>query len=568
MVNILSLPTELLLNIVTNVLASSSRFDAREPPGNNPAYRVGERHNRISIRGQRLKALTETSSRLRSVSYPLLHTEFVFTHSNFVRARKRVPALVPLLHNIQEYPARGEVVRVLAVEPWGTRNFWDGFTVAKKTWSMQVLTKVATDAGLGERRFLEAIELGSINMVLALVIYSLPNLVRVEFTMETGGTSTDQGLSSTMWLKEALMAVKPKCAASLKSFAYGHTTEVYHPWTPALWELLKLPNLETFEGYRLGGVEWIRRVKYGSFSDLLTWDNPGEEREIEWNSLDFDDKYRWGPENSDYPVIEIEKVGDFDPGMGQYIPDEKTPNLKEICLEYFCPKGLNLDRFLALPTALTKLSILVGGGSVTHSDRPAMYRAVISQAATLTDFTTDIPAIYIAKAVRHLTKLKRLRISYRLFRHKHTHSQPSRWLPASLCALVCTAESHQLTEFWRYTIAASKNLRTIDPEALPVLKKITLFVPSALEPFVGFNITQNILATKGIIFKFIPWYGPSEYVPDKTREMVKEATDEDSDIPIVEDSNSSKSSVYEGSAHDDDSEDGDGNEDVEEIVGD
>ncbi|EPS42563.1 hypothetical protein H072_3469 [Dactylellina haptotyla CBS 200.50] len=361
---------------------------------------------------------------------------------------------------------------------------------------------VAVELGFTEQRFIDAVEDSYLDMMVVLLLYSLPRLV--EFTAQLG--SKDNRVRPRFWLEQALVHRRPKCASTLQRFTFSSSpSSVDQNWSPMVWEIMKYPNLDSLNGLDI-------------FPDVL----PDE-------AADAEDQWLWGSGGNLDEIFEISSPAvevrqEVDPQaivtasgmlcgcqtakehaeMACLIPLAKTSGIKHILLDQFINWKNYLDRVISAPKALETLTLT--NGWHTYQERIPFARAILSQAASLTNLEIDFGGAYARVIISKLPNLRKLQVDGQLFSEDDdSYSQvpatePNKWLPPSLEILVSFCS--RFHRVWYKCSEIGEVLATLSPEALPKLKKVSMEAYINAITASEFKNIHEVLAGKGINFEY------------------------------------------------------------------
>ncbi|KAK6340251.1 hypothetical protein TWF730_002015 [Orbilia blumenaviensis] len=489
-----------------------------------------------------LEGLMGSCQRLRDITYPLFYERLSIADaapkSGFEsegEVKKVSISVVPrFLEIIQTDPKRSEAVKILAIEEWWetdlwASSYWGGNATrgqreeAQKgkqvEWQrmIQVLNKIATDLGLGDQKFLDAIAEGKSDMILTLLIYSLPNLVELRFRKDTSHTgSYASRFKPPLLLEEALNTRSPRCESTLTKFEYGNAWGAAgRSWCPMAFQLLEFPGIQSFTAFGLRpseqeeeGVVYDKEFGWGD-KDIANYDDmEGRVKIFKSNAGRFSRPTSFivgaTVENTDTDCTCHTHGEDPATTCVCWIPQSKSCEIKHLVIDEFATAGIHLDKVICAPKALESLQLTRGWHY--GSERISIGNAVLSHSASLTAFKIDFGGVYGRLLVRGLINLTHLEVENRLFQSDGMVNlavpaeDPNTWLPPSLVSLKTFCSTARGT--WYHCSPIGEVLRTLLPASLPNLKRITMqaFVNSM--PLKEFRAVQGTLADRGISFEY------------------------------------------------------------------
>ncbi|KAJ6259394.1 hypothetical protein Dda_6295 [Drechslerella dactyloides] len=479
-----------------------------------------------------LHALTQTCRRFRGIAYPIYYQKLAV---GLGREKMPVSRLVSFVQLVNKYPDRGAAVRSLHLGPWLPKDFWTGQTPAKqddgeqesKAEAVRELQRISIDLGLGDPKFLQAIDEGRPDMLLTLLLYSLPNLIELEFAVMSFNKPPHK--VSSRWLVEALIHKQPPCAAMLQNIHYRVTGDCLDPWSGAVSEMMKFPNLEVFWGEPLGQ----KMTTYRDDESFTDYGEPESEEDSDgWESVgsDSEDEDEWEASSGEVEVVvigggghitgaittirggmpEIESPWDddenyHDPYINSSLPKPGTCSVKTITLYTFDSGGLPLEEILAAPKALEHLTVM--HGNFDHADDERLRRGILAQADSLVSFHTDFEHIKERGLLRKLKKLRTLNMGTEEFisgEEPEYPTSPNNWLPKSITKMTIDDLNILESDFKPKYEIINRMLETVDRDALPDLTRITMMVPSRLMRWPLLADTRKTLADRGVDFRYTP----------------------------------------------------------------
>ncbi|KAF3166406.1 hypothetical protein TWF225_009889 [Orbilia oligospora] len=276
MTTILSLPTELLFQIV-EYLQQDSTVASRRP--HSKIYYLS-----YGPHASCLLPVAHSCSRLRHVSYPLLHRRLELSHSasclslhsSSMSCDSILLAYVPLISYLNEYPQLGYVTRELKVGPWSSSSYWKrlrGYMCDENLdLQMNACREVARKYGIAYPVLLSGINSGDSGVFVTLLTYLLPNLTELSLTL---GDEARPGVPSTRHLIVAWKTIAPPCYQHLSTvnLQYGDVeSHGEYPCSTTVAEILQLPALRKFTVHK----QWHdpRGISFGTNPNQLSTDSP------------------------------------------------------------------------------------------------------------------------------------------------------------------------------------------------------------------------------------------------------------------------------------------------------
>ncbi|KAF3911340.1 hypothetical protein ABW21_db0208049 [Orbilia brochopaga] len=521
---ILSLADEILLQI-----AGWIQVVNHDMSGNARSKLIEHEFWDHTIHPSAVHALTRTCRRFRQIAYPIYYEKL---QVGLGKDKMPVSSVIEFVRLVDRYPERGAAVKELHLGPWLPKNFWIGQAPAKgkdgewdsKADVLQELSRISIDLGLDDPKFLQAIKDGKPDMLLALLLYSLPELDDLNFAVMS--FSKPPYKVSSRWLAEAFVYKSPRCAETLDSLSYRVTGACPDPWSSTMSELMKFPKLKSFGGEPLGrNMKPYREdsTDYGEFSsgDSDEWESvrtgSDDEDEDEWQASDEEEEVMTSPWEDPLGRRSVTTIiggahgaegywsGNQDEGDTDAVSstlDPGTCNLDQISLWSWESNGIPLEDILAAPKALTKLYLM--WGTVHAPDDDKITRGILSQAASLTLLETDFHKLKDPGLLLQLNRLTRLQIDVDLFildENPESPTSPNSWLPKSIERLeLCELNPEASPR--RIVLLASRMLRTINREALPKFQYSFLTVSSAMVREPHLQETKRILKGEGIDFRY------------------------------------------------------------------
>ncbi|KAF3933972.1 hypothetical protein ABW19_dt0208362 [Dactylella cylindrospora] len=276
MANLLSLPTELLIDVI-QILQAQFNPVPRKP--HSKLY-----HLSYGARSSNLLPVTHSCKRLRNIAFPLLHRRLELCHgsscqsehSSAITCESTLLAYVPLISYLHDYPDRGYFTRELKVGPWTSSSYWK-----RLRWymcdedldrQMQICRDVAAKYGIAYPVLLNGIDAGDAGAFVTLLTYLLPNLTDISLTL---GDEARPGIPSTRHMIVAWKTIAPPCYQSLSSVSlqYGDVeTHGEYPCSTTVAEILQLPALRKFTVHKQYHDQ--RGISYGSNPNQLPAEAP------------------------------------------------------------------------------------------------------------------------------------------------------------------------------------------------------------------------------------------------------------------------------------------------------
>ncbi|KAK6338029.1 hypothetical protein TWF696_001500 [Orbilia brochopaga] len=250
MANILSLPNELLFQIVECLQRQSIRIPWK--PHSNFYYLS------YGSKAVCLVSVAHSCRRLRDAAFPLLHRRLELSHSTscqvgtFISASCKVvfPAYVPLITYLYKHPDRGYATRELKIGPWSPASHWDQLRLYMSEddlqHQIQTFKAVAERCGVAYPVLLDGIDAGDAGVFVTLLTYLLPSLKELILTT---GDKASAGIPSTRHMIVAWKTVRPACFQTLTSVNINYGDVVSHgeyPCASTITQFLQLPNLRKF----------------------------------------------------------------------------------------------------------------------------------------------------------------------------------------------------------------------------------------------------------------------------------------------------------------------------------
>ncbi|KAF3310938.1 hypothetical protein TWF173_009060 [Orbilia oligospora] len=489
-----------------------------------------------------LEGLMGSCRRLRDIVYPLFYERLSVADrapkSGFESEggiQKIAIAVVPrFLEIIQTDPKRSETVKILSIEEWWetdlwSSSYWGGNATrgqreeAQKgkqvEWQrmIQVLNKIATDLGLGDQKFLDAIAEGKSDMILTLLIYSLPNLVELKFRKDASHSgSYASRFKPPLLLEEAFNTRPPRCESTLTKFEYGNAWGASaRSWCPMSFQLLEFPAIQYFTAFGLRpseqdeeGVVYDKEFGWGD-KDIANYDQmEGRVKIFKSNAGRFSRPTSFivgaTTGNTETDCMCHTLGDDAGPMCICWVPQKGSCEIKHMAIDDFATAGIHLDKVICAPKALESLHLMRGWHY--GAERISIGNAVLSHSASLTSFKIDFGGVYGRLLVRGLINLTHLEVENRIFRSDGAVNlavpaeDPNTWLPPTLVSLKTFCS--RARGVWYHCSPIGEVLRTLLPESLPNLKHVSMqaFVNSM--PLKEFKTIHSMLGERSIRFEY------------------------------------------------------------------
>ncbi|KAK6544836.1 hypothetical protein TWF694_001517 [Orbilia ellipsospora] len=492
--NLLTLPDEILLSIVKDVHAE------RLVPKLNKGVFIYNDSDTVN--------LSETCGKLRRICYPVLYAELSI---GLGRNQSSVASAVELLRVIKKYPERGQVAKYLFLGPWVPKSVWTTKRYSAnqelKDKAIRELSDISIKLGLGEQRFINAIESGSPDMILTLVLYSLPRATSL--VLGVMSLSRAPYKTPSRWFTEALVHKRPRCAESLTSVFYRLTGDCKKPWSSTVWELIKFPKVEIFFGNPLGGEP--RNVG----DDDESWEYEAEWENVSIHSTDQDEWEAGSDDDGDggWDLDRLSNNGilqDFD--EDEFAAEPKTCDLPELFL-FNCGAGaLSIHRIISASKGLKSLQFTWANpdliGARPFDEHQLVAQSILSHAETLTKLQVDNSIYLYQWVIRNLKNLEKITLP--MPRYKHLIELPENgtlndWFPSSIRKVVLLFEANINRVARRAHLDMAGMLERIEPEKLSMLTEVTVSTPNRwLSANPVFKETEKALERKGVKLRWHP----------------------------------------------------------------
>ncbi|EWC46098.1 hypothetical protein DRE_04672 [Drechslerella stenobrocha 248] len=526
-VGLLSLPNEILIEIFTYVALERLQLRGHQYTNGNPVVirRPGDTDPDATFKNpSQLAALMRTSQRLHDVTYPLFYERLSVGHmwgrGRPAIERAPVAAIPRLLEIIEKDPRRAQAVQVLHIREsweediWQT-TIWKSKNIKKRSElqrMIQLLQRISRNMGLTDNRFMNAIEEGREDMIVALLLFSLPRLKEAQLKLNLCGWKFGKAyLRRTKWIEEALAVATPRCAATLQRFDYGKyaTRPCMWSWCPAVWQLMKFPRLRSFEARNLSVEKAPRRTH---LKDALeNYRGMGTSLAIAMsNNAESCCNTIAAVTNGTYSAKgvcdrQLQPTEQDTKGESE-IPSKKSLNIAHMEIRGFNTHGIHLDKIIAAPRELDSLRLIRGDYHI--DDQVAIGNAILSQAASLRTFYIDFGSLYSRLLISGLINLTRLEVDNRIFVQggvdvgyyaSEPATDPNLWLPRSLVTLSTFCSGGRGS----YSCSAVGDaLCMLSPASLPHLASVSMEIYLNDMTASQFTRMERVLLEKGIHFKY------------------------------------------------------------------